>query len=287
MNTVLMEELLHEEESTTLDFKREQYQFEKATDEQKGELLKDIIAFANAWRRTDAYVLIGVEEVKGGRSNVVGVENHFDDSRLQQFVNSKTNRPVAFLYETFSVEGKQVGIINISAQQEKPIYLVSNYGKLKQNEVYIRRGSMNDTAKPDEIARIGSVRLIEASSDSPNSPKINPIVEELRREQQNGSVVLVQIIFHRFDTRLLKCKVAEVNNLYAVFQQHEGHEKVSGSVSQITVSYEAAMNMKMFSIAPSLDRLEVWAAITCQHHTAQVHNSFSTIALLIAQTPAA
>jgi hypothetical protein len=45
-----LESLLHEDESTSLDFKRDQYPFDAATDEQKSELLKDILAFANAWR---------------------------------------------------------------------------------------------------------------------------------------------------------------------------------------------------------------------------------------------
>ena len=35
------------EEGPTLDFKREQYRFDKASDEDKSELLKDILAFAN------------------------------------------------------------------------------------------------------------------------------------------------------------------------------------------------------------------------------------------------
>jgi predicted HTH transcriptional regulator len=59
-----MEELLNEDESSTLDFKRDQYPFDGATDEQKGELLKDILAFANAWRRTDAYILVGVKDLR-------------------------------------------------------------------------------------------------------------------------------------------------------------------------------------------------------------------------------
>jgi hypothetical protein len=52
--------LLFEAEGAELDFKREQYSFEGADDRVKSELLKDILAFANAWRRTDAYILIGV-----------------------------------------------------------------------------------------------------------------------------------------------------------------------------------------------------------------------------------
>lgn len=101
MNNTIIEELLNEDESSSLDFKRDQYTFDKATDDQKNELLKDILAFSNSWRRTDAYILIGVEEIKGGRSKVVGVSNHIDDANLQQLVNKKTQRPVNFSYEAF------------------------------------------------------------------------------------------------------------------------------------------------------------------------------------------
>jgi predicted HTH transcriptional regulator len=71
MDKSVFERLLYEDESTSLDFKSEQYPFAKATDEEKSELLKDIPGFANAWRRADAYILIGVSEVRGGRSEVV------------------------------------------------------------------------------------------------------------------------------------------------------------------------------------------------------------------------
>lgn len=155
MDANLLEQLLNENESTSLDFKQEQYEFAGADDSIKSELLKDILAFANAWRRTDAYILIGVEEVKGGRSNVVGVDSHLDDHSLQQFVNSKTQRPITFSYISFAYEGKQIGIIWIP-DQTRPIYLRKDYGKLQQNLVYIRRGSSTDIALPDEVARMGS-----------------------------------------------------------------------------------------------------------------------------------
>jgi hypothetical protein len=53
----LIERLLYESEGDALDFKRDQYPFVGATDEQKSDLLKDILAFANSWRRTDAFAL--------------------------------------------------------------------------------------------------------------------------------------------------------------------------------------------------------------------------------------
>ena len=52
MTGELFESLLFEEEGTTIDFKKEQYRFVKASDEEKSELLNDIMGFANAWRRS-------------------------------------------------------------------------------------------------------------------------------------------------------------------------------------------------------------------------------------------
>lgn len=156
MDAALFERLLNEEESATLDFKRDQYPFAKATDDEKSELLKDILAFANAWRRADAFILIGVEEVRGGRSTVVGITDHLADHSLQQFVVHQTNRPPQFSYEAFTFDGKQVGVIRVEDHQARPFYLKADYGKLKKNVVYIRRGSSTCEADLDEIARMGT-----------------------------------------------------------------------------------------------------------------------------------
>ncbi len=249
MNTTLMEELLNEDESSTLDFKRDHYPFEKATDEQKSELLKDILAFANAWRRTDAYILIGVEDVKGGRGKVIGVTAHFDDASIQQFVNSKTNRPVTFSYEVFPFETIQVGIFHLPLQ-DRPIYLKKDFGKLKQREIYIRRSSSTDTADPDEIAKMGTLKIREVLGELPSQLKLNPVVESLSRDLEEQNVVLAEVVRHTFDKWRMQCKVAEVNELYTVFQSVGPEGPVSGAIGQITVSYEPMMKMKMYTIAP-------------------------------------
>ena len=146
----LIDQLLFEEEGTTLDFKREQYRFRSATDEEKSELLNDILSFANAHRRTDAYILIGVKEIKGGRSQVVGISDDLDDANLQQFINSKTNKPIDFSYKTLQYNEFKLGIIHIPVQR-RPFFLTKDVGKLQKNLVYIRRSSSTDIASPDEI----------------------------------------------------------------------------------------------------------------------------------------
>ena len=162
-----IEHLLHEDEGVTLDFKQEQYPFEAVGEEPKSELLKDILAFVNAWRRSTAYILIGVKEIRGDRSNVVGVSNHLDDAQLQQFVNSKTQRPVTFSYQCYSIFGKDIGIIEIP-MQDRPVYSSRTYGKVRQDWVYLRRGSSTAVARPDEVAKMGRPRGNGAPTTSPD-----------------------------------------------------------------------------------------------------------------------
>jgi hypothetical protein len=157
MDDDLIERLLKDGESSSLDYKRDQYPFAGATDEQKGELLKDILAFANGERHAEAYILIGVEEVQGGRSAVVGVSHHLEDDKLQQFVNSKTNRPVTFSYRAYPFEGKQLGII-IIPQQDRPTYLNKDFGRLHQYAVYCRQGTSTATVPPDVVNQWAAAR---------------------------------------------------------------------------------------------------------------------------------
>lgn len=155
MTPELFETLLYQNESETLDFKVDQYAFEKTTPERQGELLKDILAFANAWRQTDAYILIGVEDKRDERSIVKGLNNQLSNRNLQQFVTSKTNRPVSFSYFSMRFEDKEVGILHIPIQ-DRPVFLNKDFGRLRANVVYIRRGETTGEASPDEVLRMGS-----------------------------------------------------------------------------------------------------------------------------------
>ncbi len=155
INNELIENLLYGEEGVDLDFKRDQYKFVKASDEDKGEMLKDIISFANSWRRSDAFILIGVKEIKGDRSEVVGINDKLDDAQIQQFVNGKTQKPITFSYRNLDFGDKCIGVIHIPIQN-RPFYLKNDYGKLKKETVYIKRGSSTDIAKLDEVARMGT-----------------------------------------------------------------------------------------------------------------------------------
>lgn len=175
INQNSLETLLHMTEGDALDFKSEQYALPGAGKDMKSELVKDIIAMANAWKNTDAFILIGVEEVPGQRAVVRGVSHHLDDADLQQLMKDKTNQPVRFNYIASRIDGKDVGVIRIPQDHGRPVYLTKDYGRLKKEIVYVRRGSSTVEASPSEIAQMGvagavvrSIPIIELEFADPH-----------------------------------------------------------------------------------------------------------------------
>ncbi|MDR2170276.1 MAG: ATP-binding protein [Planctomycetaceae bacterium] len=192
MDNELFQQLLYSSESDSLDFKKEQYKFEGATNIEKSKLIKDILAFANSWRRCDAYILIGVKE-NNGEKEVVGISEHIDDAKIQQLVNSNTNRPIDFSYQQFEYENKKIGIIYFPVMQDRPYYFKVNYKEgtkeiIRQNEVYVRRGSTTDIASPDEVAKMGN---------SAYAVSVNFEVQlyDNKLQKQKGEFLLVDYLF--------------------------------------------------------------------------------------------
>lgn len=154
MDDELIEKLLYMGEGASLDYKQQQYIVNGKDLKAKSELLKDILAFANAWRSEDAHILIGVSN----SGEIIGLDHDPDDSRLQQFINSKTNHPIDFSYRSLIYKGVKLGLFTIP-QQLRPVFSKSDYGIVNAHTVYVRRGSSTATADPTEIARMGVAQL--------------------------------------------------------------------------------------------------------------------------------
>jgi len=154
MDPIHFRQLLAQGEGSLLDYKMETYSLENASRETKGEILKDILAMANAWGESEGYILCGVEELSGRPARVVGIKRHLDDADLQQFVNTKLNRTLAFSYREFLFESLSVGVIAIP-RQKRPFFLKERFGKLGPGEVPVRRGSSTFTADADDIHAMG------------------------------------------------------------------------------------------------------------------------------------
>jgi hypothetical protein len=157
LTDAVLEELRYRGEGSDLDYKAERYPFARASDDEKSEILKDILALANTHRDSAAYILIGFKENPPHPAEVVGLssEGAIDDARLQEFVNGKLETKLTFRYEERLFDGKHIAVISIPKQQ-RPFYLKRDFGKLKKEVVYVRRGSSTGIASPREIAMMGA-----------------------------------------------------------------------------------------------------------------------------------
>ena len=175
-------ELVLEGESNHLDFKREQYHFVGLSgpdgDKEKAKLLKDILAFANAFRKDPAFILVGVDESLPRDQSVAGIPSQdvIDDATLQQFVNSKTNRPIPFRAYTVSCsDSRVVEVLEIDpCANDRPFYLKKGFGGILQEEVWFRSGSSNTKATPDDIYRMGLTTLPRQKTPVLNCELVSP-----------------------------------------------------------------------------------------------------------------
>lgn len=159
--------LCREGESCRLDYKRDQYCLvgTKANDYEKSKCLKDILAFANTYRREgeSAYILIGVEEDSRHLGVVYGINEVLDPNVFQQLVDSKTQQKIPFSVYSLEVDGKTVQVIEIlPCGGQPPFYLTKNFGPLLANTVYFRTNASTQIATPEEIWEWGRQSLESA-----------------------------------------------------------------------------------------------------------------------------
>ncbi len=155
MSEEILNKLRYRSEGDDLDFKQAQYHFIDGNDITKSEMLKDILAMANAWREGTGYIVLGFKDQRPHPAEVTGIAGHIDDAQLQQFVNSKVKPKLMFRYEEHLYDGKTVGLISVP-KQKRPFFISNAYGKLKSNVVYVRRGSSTDEAEPTEAIDMAS-----------------------------------------------------------------------------------------------------------------------------------
>jgi tetratricopeptide (TPR) repeat protein len=150
---VALAALLAQAESETLDFKATVYDL---NDESSClTLIKDVISMANTPRDSAAHIVLGVRKHPDGKAEVVGVDRHPDEADLQaQFVTRVYPIP-SFSYRPVTVDGKSLAVIDIPAVRVGPCLPVRDWGGgMRQWQVYFRRGSRNDVATGQDMARI-------------------------------------------------------------------------------------------------------------------------------------
>lgn len=154
-------DLLGRLEGETMDFKRQAYDLSK--DQDKLSLVKDVVSMANTPREHTSYIVMGVKKHPDGRTDLIGLSSHPDEADLQSQFSDRVHPVPRFSYEIIHYEDKSFGIIVIPPEKIGPCMPIRDYGaKLRQRQIYFRRGSKNETPGPDDVNRIS--RWIQSNS---------------------------------------------------------------------------------------------------------------------------
>ena len=146
-------------------------------EDKKFSLVKDVLCMANTPRDCDAYIVLGVEKHPDGKTDLLGLNSHEDEAKLQSQFTERVHPIPSFRYEIVSYQEKSFGIIVIPPEKRGPCVPVKDYGGsqrnqvsfLRQRQIYFRRGSKNDLAAPEDVIRISN--WISSDSIADNSPQ--------------------------------------------------------------------------------------------------------------------
>ena len=146
--TTLMALIAEGETTSKVEFKRELH-LDSA--EEKAEFIKDIISLSNSAPENKGYLLVGVNNAK----YIVGIHS-LEEERIQQLIHSHVRPSVKItctMQPTDVPSLASVGIIEVEGKN-RPYRVSIPIGKLKQDDIFIRHGSVVEKATPEEVRRM-------------------------------------------------------------------------------------------------------------------------------------
>ena len=108
----------------------------------RSELVKDVVAIANATTTSPGFVFYGVDPRRP--EPIVGISESFDDARFQQLLQGKVDPPVVFVYYEVSHGPHNIGVVHVPPSVLRPHIITVDFGVLRDGQIPIRRGSATE-----------------------------------------------------------------------------------------------------------------------------------------------
>lgn len=141
MDIGLLRSLISKSENEYLDFKKGLYV--KANYEN---LLKDVLAMANAKINGSRYIIFGVKETAGQEKELFDVKEPVDAATYQELIFENIEPQLTCHLNYLTYNDYLLAVLEIVEPNSQPYLLKKDYGKLNKGLCYIRRGSKNDFA---------------------------------------------------------------------------------------------------------------------------------------------
>lgn len=143
----------YDEESTNLDFKKEEYHKQDYVS-----LIKDISSMANALNSEIKRIVIGVKHIPGEDREFIGVEKLTDQATLENVIQENIEPNINFKYYPYKFENVTLGIIEIYDNFDKPYMMRKDYATLKRGDMWIRKGSRQSRVTREDLNKMFELR---------------------------------------------------------------------------------------------------------------------------------
>ncbi|MDP3313173.1 ATP-binding protein [Lutibacter sp.] len=171
--------LAHVDENSFYDKKQ---QISLDTKEGKAKFLKHICALSNSNPENNSYLVIGVED----EENKIGGVDFYDDSKIQNLIDSYLENPPKILYENIPFprlpKHKVIGLVTISPIQ-KVTFLKRAIWKYVKGKTFYRRGS-------NSMSTLGKFELKSTNKDT---------VEAIEKKASNNVELTLDAVFDFFN----------------------------------------------------------------------------------------
>ena len=145
------------------DFKEKPYFFEGQSKEEKNkkknDLLHDIICMANNLSNRDAYIIMGIQDKPVKITGVKQFSNKWTHENYQDFLQNLTwAGDMIPTVEFRTINNGDLDVLIIKKSNRVPYYITKNYGKVRENRIYVRKGSKNTAI--DSQAEISDIEKL-------------------------------------------------------------------------------------------------------------------------------
>jgi hypothetical protein len=165
--------------------------------EGKAKFLKHVCALSNSNPENNSYIVIGVED----QLNIIEGVDFFDDSKIQNLINSYLENPPVIQYENIAFPSlpryKVVGLVTIH-YNNKVTFLKKTIWKYVKGRIFYRRGS-------NSMSTLGKFELQSTNKE---------IVEAIEKSASNNIQLTLDGVFDFFNRHK-----DEFNPTYQVFNE--------------------------------------------------------------------
>lgn len=145
------------------DFKEKPYFYEGQSKEEKNkkknDLLHDIICMANNLSNRDAYIIMGIQDKPIKITGVKQFSNKWTQENYQDFLQNLTwAGDMIPTVEFRTINDGDLDVLIIKKSNKIPFYITKKYSKVRENQIYVRKGSKNTAI--DSQAEIGDIEKL-------------------------------------------------------------------------------------------------------------------------------